>query len=62
MCCHLKVLSEFGRINFIGTARERKCVLKKRALEWSLALLFSTLVFWGGFDGESHFQFFSLVE
>ena len=49
-------------VNIIGIGRERRCVLKKRALEWSLALLFSTLVFWGGFDGESHFQFFSLVE
>ena len=51
-----------GILNVMGVSREKKNLLKKRALEWSLALFFSALVFWSGFDGEGHFQFFSLVE
>nr|YP_271943.1 NADH dehydrogenase subunit 4 [Orbicella franksi]BAE16222.1 NADH dehydrogenase subunit 4 [Orbicella franksi]BAE16248.1 NADH dehydrogenase subunit 4 [Orbicella faveolata] len=51
-----------GTISVMGVSREKKSLLKKRALEWSLAILFSALVSWGGFDGEGHFQFLELVE
>lgn len=51
-----------GTIGVMGVSREKKSLLKKRALEWSLAILFSALVSWGGFDGEGHFQFIELVE
>lgn len=33
-----------GTIGVMGVSREKKSLLKKRALEWSLAILFSALV------------------
>lgn len=51
-----------GAINVMRISREKKSLLKKRVLEWSLAIFFSALVLWGGFDGEGHFQFIEFVE
>jgi len=51
-----------GTISVMEVSREKKSLLKKRALEWSLAIFFSALVLWGGFDGEGHFQFIETVE
>nr|YP_654334.1 NADH dehydrogenase subunit 4 [Astrangia sp. JVK-2006]ABG02308.1 NADH dehydrogenase subunit 4 [Astrangia sp. JVK-2006] len=51
-----------GAISVMRVSREKKSLLIKRALEWSLAIFFSALVLWGGFDGEGHFQFIEFVE
>nr|UUF92208.1 NADH dehydrogenase subunit 4 [Premocyathus sp. IS-2022] len=51
-----------GVISVMGASREKRSVLKKRALEWSLAIFFSSLVLWGGFDWEGHFQFIRQIE
>lgn len=51
-----------GTISMMEVSREKKSLLKKRALEWSLAIFFSALVLWGGVAGEGHFQFIELVE
>uniref|UniRef100_UPI00315D5704 NADH dehydrogenase subunit 4 n=1 Tax=Madrepora porcellana TaxID=3134087 RepID=UPI00315D5704 len=51
-----------GGIHILGITREKRGILKKRALEWSLAFFFFALVLWGGFDWKSSFQFINQVE
>nr|YP_010461266.1 NADH dehydrogenase subunit 4 [Heterocyathus sulcatus]UUF92197.1 NADH dehydrogenase subunit 4 [Heterocyathus sulcatus] len=51
-----------GIIGVMKTSREKKNLLKKRALEGSLAIFFSSLVLWGGVHGEGQFQFIEFVE
>nr|YP_010461290.1 NADH dehydrogenase subunit 4 [Caryophyllia scobinosa]UUF92247.1 NADH dehydrogenase subunit 4 [Caryophyllia scobinosa] len=51
-----------GIISVMGASREKRSVLKTRALEWSMAIFFSSLVLWGGFDWEGQFQFIHQIE
>nr|QPT85926.1 NADH dehydrogenase subunit 4 [Letepsammia franki]QQK55185.1 NADH dehydrogenase subunit 4 [Letepsammia formosissima]QQK55211.1 NADH dehydrogenase subunit 4 [Letepsammia superstes] len=51
-----------GGINVMGVAREDSVKLKRIALEWSLAILISTLILWGAFDLEGQFQIINQIE
>nr|YP_010127275.1 NADH dehydrogenase subunit 4 [Paraconotrochus antarcticus]QPO84679.1 NADH dehydrogenase subunit 4 [Paraconotrochus antarcticus] len=51
-----------GVLSVVKTSREKKNKLKRNTLEWSLGVLLSVFLLWGGFDLEGQFQFLTQME